>query len=83
MASIRLEDRLDGISNYLQWKVRMTTIFNENKFWDLFTTVIVPPSNNPIELDIHDFKEAKSQRLILDGVRDPLIPHLAEKKTNK
>jgi hypothetical protein len=60
MSSIRLEDRLDGISNYLQWKVRMTTIFKENKLWALVTTVIVPHSNNPIALDIHEFKEAKS-----------------------
>jgi hypothetical protein len=83
MASIRLEDRLDGISNYLQWKVRMTTIFKENKLWALVTTVVVPPSNDPIALDIHEVKEAKAQRLILDGVKDPLIPHLAEKKTAK
>jgi hypothetical protein len=60
----------------------MTTIFKENKLWALVTTVIVPP-NDPISLDIHEFKEAKSQRLILDGVRDPLIPHLAKKKTAK
>jgi hypothetical protein len=83
VASIRLEDRLDGISNYLQWKVRMTTIFKENKLWALVTTVVVPPSNDPIALDIHEVKEAKAQRLILDGVKDPLIPHLAEKKTAK
>jgi hypothetical protein len=83
MASIRLEDRLDGISNYLQWKVRMATIFKENKLWVLVTIVIVPPSNDPIALDIHEVKEAKAQRLILDGVRDPLIPHLAEKEDSQ
>ena len=60
MASIRLEDRLDGISNYLQCKVRMTTIFKENKPWAPVTTVIVPPSNDPIALDIHEVKEAKA-----------------------
>jgi hypothetical protein len=26
-----------------------------------------------------ELKEAKAQRIILDGVKDPLIPHLAEK----
>jgi hypothetical protein len=78
---IRLEDQLDGISNYLQWKVRMMTIFKENKLWALVTIVVVPPSNDPISLDIHEFKEVQAQRLISDGVKDPLIPHLAEKKT--
>jgi 2-phosphoglycerate kinase len=38
---------------------------------------------NPIALDLHEVKEAKAQRLILDGVKDHLIPHLAEKKTTK
>jgi hypothetical protein len=51
----------------------MTTIFKESKLWALVTTVVVPPSNDPIALDIHEVKEAKSQRLILDGVKDPLI----------
>ena len=61
----------------------MTTIFKENKLWALVTTVVVPPSNDPIALDIHEVKEANAQRLILDGVRDPLIPHLAEKRIAK
>ena len=29
-ACIRYEDRLDGISNYLQWKVRMNVVLKEN-----------------------------------------------------
>jgi hypothetical protein len=31
-------------------------------------------------LDVHEGKEAKSHRLVMDGVKDSLIPHLAEKK---
>ena len=42
---------------------------------------MVTPASDPIALDIHEVKEAKSQRLILDGIRDHLIPHVAEKKT--
>ena len=30
MESIRLEDRLEGISNYLPWKARITTLLKEN-----------------------------------------------------
>jgi hypothetical protein len=33
-------------------------------------------------LDLHEAKEAKAQRIILDGVKDPLIPHLSKKKTS-
>ena len=34
-------------------------------------------------LDEFEALEAKAQRVILDGVKDHLIPHLAEKKTAK
>jgi hypothetical protein len=44
---------------------------------------VVAPTTDPIALDLHEVKEAKEQRIILDGVKDPLIPHLAEKKTTK
>jgi hypothetical protein len=82
-ACIRFEDRLDGISNYLQWKVRMSVVLKENKIWNYVSSVVVVPATDPVALDLHEVKEAKAQRIILDGVKDHLIPHLAEKKTTK
>jgi hypothetical protein len=75
-ACIRFEDRLEGISNYLQWKVWISFVFKENKIWSYVITVLVAPTTNTIALDLHEVKEAKTQRIILDGVKDPLIPHL-------
>jgi hypothetical protein len=40
----------------------------------------VAPTSDPIAFDLHEVKEVKAQRIILDGVKDPLIPHLSEKK---
>jgi hypothetical protein len=80
---IRFEDRLEGISNYLQWKVRITSVLKENKLWLFADTIMPVPASDPIALDVHEVKEAKAQRIILDGVKDHLIPHLAEKKTAK
>jgi hypothetical protein len=79
-SSIRFEDRLEGISNYLQWKIRINSVLKENKLWPFANTVIAVPTD-PATLDVHEVNEAKTQRIILDGVRDHLIPHLAEKKT--
>ena len=45
-------------------------------------STVVTPASDPIALDIHEVKEAQSQRLILDGIRDHLIPHLAEKNSS-
>jgi hypothetical protein len=80
-ACIRFEDRLDDISNYLQWKVRMSVVLKENKIWNYVSSVVVAPTTYPVALDLHEVNEAKAQRIILDGVKDPLIPHLCKKKT--
>jgi hypothetical protein len=82
-SSIWFEDRLEGISNYLQWKVRITSVLKENKLWSFANTIVFVPASNPIALDVHEVKEVKTQRIVLDGVKDHLIPHLAEKKTAK
>jgi hypothetical protein len=82
-ASIRYEDRLDGISNYLQWKVCLSVVLKENKIYNYVSSVVAAPAADPISLDLHEVKEAKSQRIILDGVKDHLIPHLVEKTTAK
>jgi hypothetical protein len=81
--SIIYEDWLDGISNYLQWKVRLSTVLKENKIYNYVNSVVAAPAEDHIALDLHEVKEAKSQRIFLDGVKDHLIPHLAEKKTAK
>jgi hypothetical protein len=61
----------------------MLSILRENKIWSFVSPIVVVPSTDPIALDLHEVKEGKAQRLILDGVKDHLIPHLAEKKTTK
>ena len=66
-ASIRFEDRLDGISNYLQWKVWMSIVLKENKIWNFVGFVIVVPATDHVALDLHEVKEARAHRIILDG----------------
>ena len=56
VACIRYEDRLDGMSNYLQWKVRMTAVFKENGLWTIVSTMVTPPASDPISLDIHEVR---------------------------
>ena len=67
---VRFEDRLDGISNYLQWKVRIAAVLKENKIWNFVNTVVVSPKNDPISLDLHEIKEAKAQTILLDGAKE-------------
>ena len=61
----------------------MSVVLKENKIWNYVSSVVVAPTTNLVALYLHEVKEAKAQGIILDGVRDHLIPHLAEKKTTK
>ena len=80
---IRFEDQLEGVSNYIQWKVRISTVLRENKLWPHVSTVVTVPTLDPIALDLHEVKEARAQRVILDGVKDHLISHQVEKDIAK
>jgi hypothetical protein len=59
-ASIRYEDRLDGISNYLQWKFRLSFILKENKIYSYVNSLVVALAADPVALDLHKTKEAKA-----------------------
>jgi hypothetical protein len=61
----------------------MSVVLKQNKIWNYVSFVVVAPTANLVSLDLYEVKEAKSQRIILDGVKDHLIPDLAEKKTTK
>jgi hypothetical protein len=59
-SSIRYEDRLEGISNYLQWKVRIAVVLRENKLWNFVSTTVTVPLSDPISLDLHEVKEERA-----------------------
>ena len=82
-SSPKYEARLEGISNYLQWKVSIVVVLGENKLLMFVSTTMTMPSSYPISLDLHKVKESRVRRIILDGVRDHLIPHLDEKFKSK
>jgi len=54
----------------------------EYDIWELVDKVVVPPINL-LALAAHEKKEIKDERVILDSMKDNIIPHLYEKKTTK
>ena len=55
-------------------------MLKEWKIWSFVSTVMAKPIDKD-EFAEFEALEARAQRVILDGVKDHLIPHLAEKKT--
>jgi hypothetical protein len=79
---LRVEDRLDGESNFLSWKGRVTLALKEYDLWELVDKEVAP-STYLAALDAHNKKEIKAERVLLDSAKDHLIPYLNEKMTAK
>ena len=65
MASIRTEDRLDGSSNFNNWKARVMAILEENDIDHYVTTVVVEPTTNAGRTVLKK-NQAKARRIIYD-----------------
>ena len=76
---LRTEDRLDGTSNFSAWKERIEFLLVVNDVWELASTTITPLID-ATKIEEHNKKDAKARLLILDGVRDHIIPHILGKK---
>ena len=84
MASgLRFEDRLNGAMNFSPWKERIALLLEEHELWDIVhhtTTVPVVIPTDPTQLAAYNKKNVKAKRLILDAIKDHLIPHISVKK---
>lgn len=81
---LRIEDRLDGAGNFCPWKARIVLILHENELWGIVensTTnpVTVPPATDVAALSAFNKLDIKAKRIILDAVKDHVIPHISEK----
>jgi hypothetical protein len=80
--SLRVEDRLHGAQNYPTWKERMTLVLESNDVLNHAPVMVVSPTD-PTELVVWKKGEAKAKSIILDGIKDHVIPHLSGKTTTK
>jgi hypothetical protein len=82
MTTLRVEERLEGATNFRVWKARILLLLEKNDLKD-YVEMVIPDPNDAQELATHRKKEVKAKRVLLDFVKDHLIPHIFEKKTTK
>ena len=80
--SVKLEDRLEGASNFNAWKDRALNILEESDLDDLVTRVVEEPSTAQGRATFKK-KQAKAKRVIFDSVKDNLMVVLALLRTTK
>ena len=45
---LRLEDRLDGVVNFIPWKARIVLILQESELWEIVNNTVADPVTIPI-----------------------------------
>ena len=82
---LKMEGRLDGAGNFVPRKARIVLILEENELWNevvhhtTAVPIVVPPSTDATALIAFNKKAIKARRIILDVVKDHVIPHISSK----
>jgi hypothetical protein len=80
--SIRVEDRLEGATNFNVWKLQITNILQDHDLEDYVTIVVEEPTNNSRRAAFRRNQE-KSKRIIFDSVKDNKMPAMTSLMTSK
>ena len=68
------------MSNFAIWKARILSILEKYGIRDHAENVLAVPTNADALKKFNE-NQARAKRLIVDGVKDHVVPHIAEKKT--
>ena len=82
MASIQTEDRLDGSSNFNNWKARVIAILEEHDLDHYVTTVVAEPTSSAGQASFKR-NQAKERRIIYDSVKEHIMSIITPLKTVK
>ena len=77
---IRIEDRLDGASNFSSWKIRLLIILREMELKNYIETNLPMPENES-EKTTWKRHNNKPMKIIIDSVKDHILPFIANLKT--
>ena len=77
---MRDQDRLDDMSNYVIRRARILLVLDECGLKDHAEKVLtIPTDADPLKK--YEENQARTKRLIMDGVKDHVIPHISGKIT--
>ena len=80
--STKLEDKLEGIDNFLAWKYKIGLILQENDI-DKYVKEEVSEPEEAEAKEKHRKDMIRAQRIIVDSIKYHLIPQVSSKKTPK
>ena len=82
MIGMKVEDRLDGAANFISWNPRVLLIREENDLLKFFNEKVSEPEAKEDKSQWSKC-DAKARRILVDSVKDHLVPQILEKKTTR
>ena len=78
--STKLEDKLEGIENFLAWKYRIGLILKDNGHEKYIKDEFAEPKEDEAK-EKHEQDLIKAMWIIVDSIKDHLIPQVSYKNT--
>ena len=82
MDSIQNEDKLDGSSDFNNWKAKVIAILEDHDLDHYVTTVVAEPTSSAGQAGFKR-NQAKARRIIYDSVKEHIMPIITPLKTTK
>ena len=76
---------MDGEANFVSWKAQILLVLRENELWEEIVKntkanpITIPASTDATLVVAFNKKDIKAMRIILDAVKDHVIPHISAK----
>lgn len=80
--STKLDEKLEGVDNFRAWKYRVMLILEENDLEGFIEEDILEPEEDEAKAK-HKKTLIMTKRIIVDSIKDHLIPHVSSLKTPK
>ena len=80
VVQLRVDDRLWAAQNFSTWKERITRVLDVSDVEKHIDSTKVAPTD-PIELVAGKKIDSRAMLIILDGVKDHIVPHLSRNTT--
>ena len=78
----KLDEKLEGADNFWAWKYRISLVLEENEL-DSYISEEVPVPKGDEAKALHKKKLVMDKKIIVDSIKDHLIPHVSSLKTPK
>jgi hypothetical protein len=81
-ARVKLVDKLEGVENFCAWKYRIGLIPEENDLARFIKEEVLEPAD-VVEKAKHQNDTIRAKRIVVDSIKDHLIPYVSSKKNSK